>query len=189
MCSMCHAWHLTTCIYIPEPLHATCAYMYLVLTRCARLISLLADEACLFVEDHNPDPTLHSHLEHTTDKTETVASGNISEEDEESESGGTPHTLDGVVRDEEVGAEGKGMEIEEEDSSHKLKGNMKGSVKRKGVRTVKEMIEARPGEVDEEGEVSRCRVGRRRLVCRTRRVSMWQRVKLRARKSQHIPQN
>ena len=141
--------------------------------------SLLTDEAHLFVEDHNPDPTLHSHLEHTNNKIEGVASGNegsqMNAESDGNESDGN----------EEVGIEGEGVLGEgvavEEDSNHELKENAKGFVKqkkRKGVRTVQRVIGAKPGEMDEEVEVSRCKVSRGRLVHRSRRVAMWQRVRL-----------
>ena len=77
----------------------------------------------MFVEDHNPDPTLHSHLEHTNDEMEGVACGNEGqtgsgedEESDESESDdGTPHVLDGVMS-EEVGPGEEGVEVEEEGS-------------------------------------------------------------------------
>ena len=161
---------------------------------CVNVVSisifLFADEAHLFVEDHNPDPTLHSHLEHTNDEMEGVACGNEgqmgSEEDKESdgsESDGTPHMLDGVVREKEVGPVEEGVEVGEEGSNHKLKENTKGIVKqkkRKGVRTVQRVIGPKQGEMDVEGEVSRCRVSRRRLVHRTRQVSVWQRVRFSA---------
>ena len=61
-------------------------------------IHLFPDETqLLFVEDHNLDPTFHSHLEHTSDGHEAQTK---SEENEESD------THDGVVR--EGGGRGSG---------------------------------------------------------------------------------
>ena len=149
------------------------------------------------MEDHNPDPNLRSHLEHTNDETEDVASGDEgqtgSEEDEESdgsESDEAPHMLDEVMREGEVGAEGERVEVEEGEHSHELKGNTKEYVKRnkrKGVRTIQRVIGAKRGEMGEDGEVLRHRVSQRRLVHRTRRVSIHQRVRLSSGRSQRTP--
>ena len=157
-------------------------------------LCILADETHLFVEDHNPDPNLRSHLEHTNDETGDVAIGDEgqtgSEEDEESdgsESDEALHMLDEVMREGEVGAEGERVEVEEGEHSHELKGNTKEYVKRnkrKGVRTIQRVIGAKRRE---DGEVLRRRVSQGRLVHRTRRVSIQQRVRLSSGRSQRTP--
>ena len=65
------------------------------------------------------------------------------------------------------------MEVVEENNDE-LKKNTEEFVKRKRKRVQR----AKKGEVNEEGEVSRCRFSRRSSVHRTRQVAMWRRVRL-----------
>ena len=140
----------------------------------------LTDNACLFVEDHNPDPTLH--LKHTSEDDESdnededTNSGNDSDQEMKKRSINT--------MDQEVDSGSEGVGTEEDVCSERRGDKSEATVKVK--RTKSKKYAVREGE-EESG--SRYKIRRDRLLQRRKKISIQGRIKSLKRRSLHASIN